>query len=404
MSQSSAIASVTAALFHLLDSQGIVTTTIPPNEVNAGASDQINLYLYGTEVNPAFRNEPMPGATLAGQSGPPPLALNLRYLISAYGDNNDFSVHELMGQAMLVLHDNTILNQAQISGLVPDAGLADQIEKIKITPVPLSLDDMSKLWTSFQTEYRLSAAYEISVVLIESGKPINTPLPVIKRGDQDQGVTAVPSPSPSISGFRFANQKPAAELGDTVTVLGENLAGTGIKIRFEHPDLDNPIELDPGPGSSEFEITVVLPNLTDDPEAGDQWPAGFYSVSLVTKLPNTPAWASNKLSMPLSPMITSRNPSTAPAGAISVDVECMPRIKTGQRVALIFANQSLSADTVNTPADKTLPTTLQFNITNTVARPTPYVLRLRINGVDSIPVDFSNPIPVFTDNQKLEIT
>ena len=103
MSQSSAIASVTAALFHLLDNAGINVTTLSPNNVNAGSNEQINLFLYATEINPAFRNDPMPGAVPPGRPGPPPLALVLRYLITAYGDNSiDFSVHEILGKAMLV--------------------------------------------------------------------------------------------------------------------------------------------------------------------------------------------------------------------------------------------------------------------------------------------------------------
>ena len=46
--------------------------------------------------------------------------------------------------------------------------LADQVELIKITPEPLSTEEISKIWTAFQTHYRATAAYGVSVVLIES--------------------------------------------------------------------------------------------------------------------------------------------------------------------------------------------------------------------------------------------
>lgn len=406
MSQSSAIASVTAALFHLLDNAGINVTTLSPNSVNAGSDAQINLFLYGTDINPAFRNDPMPGVVAPGQPGPPPLALVLRYLITGYGDNSiDFSVHKVLGKAMLILHDNAILNQAQISGLDPDAGLPDQFEKIKITPLPLSLDDMSKLWTSFQSDYRLSAAYEVSVVLIESNKVTKTPLPVLKRGEHDQGAKIVPSPAPGISGFRFPNQKPAANLGDTITLLGEHLSGEGIKVRFKHSKFKDPIELEPEADRSAFELKVKLPGAAN-PGVASEWPAGFYKVSLVVELPDTPAWTSNSVSMPLSSEIVTLDPTTIVAanGSAVVDIDCMPQVKLGQHVDLLFDDQILAAEPFIIPLDPDAPTRLQFLIANPVARTTPYVLRLRIDGVDSIPVDFSGVTPKFADNQQLEIT
>lgn len=406
MSQSSAIASVTAALFHLLDNAGINVTTLSPNNVDADSTAQINLFLYGTEVSPAFRNDPMPGTLPPGQPGPPPLALVLKYLVTAYGDNSiDFSVHKILGEAMLVLHDNTILSNAQISGLNPDAGLPDQYEKIKITPLSLSLDDMSKLWSSFQSDYRLSAAYEVSVVLIESSKDVKTPLPVLKRGESDQGAKVVPSGAPDISGFRFPNQKPAANLGDTITLLGENLSGEGIKVRFKHPRLTDPIELEPEENSSEFELLVKLPDAANAGVVSD-WPAGFYRVSLVVRLPDSPVWTSNLLSMPLSPEIVAISPTTivASGGSTFVDIDCRPQVRLDQHVELLFDGGALAVEPFVIPVDTDSPSALQFPINNPVARTAPYVLRLRVDGVDSIPVDFSGDTPEFADNQKLEIS
>jgi len=406
MSQSSAIASVTAALFHLLDNAGINVTTLSPNSVVTGSNAQVNLFLYGTEINSAFRNDPMPGSLQPGQPGPPPLALVLRYLVTAYGDNSiDFSVHEILGEAMLVLHDNAILNSSQISGLDPEAGLADQYEKIKITPLPLSLDDMSKLWTSFQSDYRLSVAYEVSVVLIESSKTAKTPLPVLKRGEDDRGATIVPSPAPSITGFRFPNQKPAANLGDTVTLLGEHLSGEGIKVRFKHPGLADAIELEPEENRSESELMVKIPAATDTAIVST-WPAGFYRVSLVVRLPDTPASTSQELPMPVSPEMVSLEPASIVAsnGTATLDIDCKPQVRLDQQVELLFNNQSLAVQPFIIPADPDAATRLRFDIANPVARAEPYVLRLRVDGVDSIPVDFSGVTPKFADNQKLEIT
>ena len=58
---------------------------------------------------------------------------------------------------------------------------------------------------------------------------------------------------------------------------------------------------------------------------------------------------------------------------------------------------------LTTPADPTAFSTLVFTVEDAVAKPNPYVLRLRVDGVDSIPVDFSGDTPAFRDNQKVTI-
>ena len=45
--------------------------------------------------------------------------------------------------------------------LLRDSDLQDQVERVRITAQPLSLEEMSKLWMTFQTQYRISAAYEV---------------------------------------------------------------------------------------------------------------------------------------------------------------------------------------------------------------------------------------------------
>ena len=55
--------------------------------------------------------------------------------------------------------------------MVKAATSHEQIERVRITPQPLSVDELSKLWTAFQTHFRISAAYQVSVVLIESTRP-----------------------------------------------------------------------------------------------------------------------------------------------------------------------------------------------------------------------------------------
>lgn len=415
MSTPDALATVTATLRHLLGGAAGMVTTKPPSVARIGESGaQLNIFLYGTHHNPAFSNFPVPGEARSGENAHPPLPLMLNYLITAYGANDDdISGQQIMGRAMSILHDHPLLGTTDIEGIVPDSGLQQQIERVRITPYTLSLDDMSKLWTSLHSaEYRLSTGYQVSVVLIESRRPNRAPLPVLRRGEQDRGAAVTAAPSPSLSGFRFPNQKPGAELGDTLTLLGERLAADDVVIRFQHPLLVDPvdsmifrpIDLFPEPNRTDTEITVKLPAQADDAAVGSKWPAGFYTVSLMIQRPNMPAWTSNTLSMPLSPQIASVNPATAPAGDVVLTIECLPKILTDQRVLLVFGDRTITADSIVTPANPSALTTLTFTVPNAVARAAPYVLRLRVDGADSIPVDFSGDTPKFADNQKVTIT
>ncbi|MBL0011645.1 MAG: hypothetical protein IPP22_13115 [Nitrosomonas sp.] len=70
----------------------------------------------------------------------------------------------------------------------------------------------------------------------------------------------------------------------------------------------------------------------------------------------------------------------------------------------MFGDQTIKADAIVTPANPSALTTLTFTVENAATRVTSYVLRLRVDGADSIPVDFSGDTPRFADNQKVIIT
>ena len=116
--------------------------------------------------------------------GNPPLALDLHFLLSAYS-GADLHAEILLGYAMQLMHEfplitremiRTALNPSPEVGLelppalraLADCGLADQVEQLRITPQFLNGEEMSRLWTAIQANYRPSAAYQVSVVLIEA--------------------------------------------------------------------------------------------------------------------------------------------------------------------------------------------------------------------------------------------
>ncbi len=407
MSSPEALAAVTKALQNLLSGElgGASVTTKPPSVARNGETgDQLNIFLYSARHSPAFRNDPLPGKTKSGELAFPPLPLMLKYLITAYGKgDDDIYGQALLGKAMSILHDHPLLNRAEV-----DSGLDKQSERLRITPDPLTLDDMSKLWSSFQSaEYRLSAGYEVSVVLIDSKRSGKAPLPVLKRGEEDRGANVLPSLLPSLSSLRFPNQKPSAELDNAVILMGEHFPSEGIKIRFRHPLLGDPIDV-PASVQNENEMTVQLPDVS---AAGDKWPVGFYTVCLMTEHSYPAALEphqleSNQIPMSLVPKIISVQPQTASPGDITLTINCVPQIRKEQKTVLLFGNQIISEKQPANPIDRT---TLIFPVKNVAAKPVPpetepYTVRIRVDGVDSIPVDFSGGVPKFDPKQQVKVS
>ncbi len=408
MSSSDALATVTATLQHLLSNATTANTvsTQPPSIARLNNSgSQINIFLYNTYTNTTFSNGPIPHTSKNNQAGHPPLALVLKYLITSYGSSDDdIDGQQLMGQTMSLLHNHPLLGRSNIEGISPNSNLHEQVERIRITPDNLSLDDMSKLWSSFQSaEYRLSTGYEISVVLINNTRPQKTPLPVLRRGDDDQGPKVMIGSLATLTGLKFINQKPSAELGDIITLVGKNLSHINSVLRLEHPQLTDPIDIELQANTESTTINAQLTQLVDDPVLGFNWPAGFYTASIVTQTVNTPALSSNVIAMPLAPQIESISPNNAPAGDVVFTIECLPQIRDEQKVSVLFGSEQITPDSVITPPDATAVTTLTFTAENISARAAPYTLRLRVDGIDSLPIDFSGTTPRFDPNQQVTI-
>jgi hypothetical protein len=214
MSNALAIASVTAVLKDLLNNGlidhdvsaavgNVVVSALSPDRIDTttlNQQSQLNLFLYHATPNAAWRNTRLPSRDASGERvNNPPLALNLHYLLTAYGAL-ELHAEILLGYGMQLLHETPVLTRNAIRTslapptIVPGGGhlpaemqalftseLAEQVEQIKITPEILNTEEISRMWTAFQAHYRPSAAYQVSVVLIESKQAIKSALPVRAR-------------------------------------------------------------------------------------------------------------------------------------------------------------------------------------------------------------------------------
>ena len=411
MSNPLAIAAVTSTLRFLLDNSiqadpgltGTLVTSKPPDKARgANTGRQLNLFLYHPQPNAAFRNSEIPQQAKSGETGAPPLALNLHYLITAYGEENrideEVVSHQVLGRAMSTLHDHPLLGAEEIKNAFPGNDLYQQIERVRLTMQPMAVDEMSKLWSAFQTPYRLSSSYEAAVVLIESTRPLRAPLPVLTRGKDDRGIssqTDLIPPYPAIDVLTPPAKQSAVRLGETLSISGHHLDGATVRVRFTNAHLSAPKILTPEPGATASEIKVKLPDLPAE------WFAGIYSLAVVVRKSGEPAdRTTNELPLLLAPQISGIAPNPAVrdgGGNVVLTLTCKPQIGPDQRASLLLGDREIPAN-----PHAALTTSLDFKVT--AATPGDYFLRLRVDGVDSLLIDKSATPPVFDPLQKVTIT
>jgi hypothetical protein len=431
MSNALAIASVTAVLKDLLDNAVIdhsLSTTVgdrvtitasPPDRIKAGGDEiaQLNLFLYNVMPNPGWRNVGLPSRNESGERlTNPPLALDLYYLLTAYG-RQDFDTEILLGYAMQTLHEMPVLTRdairkaleptSPVSGSGMPAGmkhlsasdLAEQVELIKITPHSISTEELSKLWSAFQANYRPSVAYHVSVVLIESKHPTRSPLPVLTRG-----ITAQPNllpPFPTLQEINPPKQQPAVRMGEVLTMRGHHLDGDTVAVRLTHVRSSNRLELSAsGTTSTEFQVKIPPDPAngvdTDSPQNPDNWQAGIYSVAAVIQYTDQPDRITNELSVALAPLIKSTTAS-ATDGVVTLTVKCSPKVWKRQRVTLIVGDREIAAEPIT--QDNTNELTFK---SASLSRGQQWV-RLRVDGIESILVDRSSSPPKFDSSMRVEI-
>ena len=421
MSNGLSIAATTATIRNLLLVQlplidpelaDLEVTTQPPDLARKGiVKSQLNLFLYQTAVNAAWRNHDQPRQVRPGETGMPPLALDLHYLLTAYGrgeSDNDGISHRALGCAMGLLNDHALLGSEEIAQALPGNDLGDQIERVRITPMPMGAEEMSKLWTTFQSQYRVSAAYSVGVILIDSRRPVRSPLPVLKRGETDRGPLAVAGLAPLLEEIRMPRSQSAVRLGEAFVLAGKNLFATDTSITISRPgDVSLPVAddiiLTPLAGDTQGEILVQIADVDTDANAMSRWRPGYYLLTLKQTPAGLPVVSSNALPFALAPRIT-LTPLAALAGTIGLTLTCAPRLRAGQQVHLILGDRQFAPDTVDTPADMTLPTTLSFTVPDVEAGNR--IVRLRVDGVDSIPAVFAGnpPVAAFDPEQTLVVT
>jgi hypothetical protein len=223
MSASTAIGMVSATLRSMLVGEMHLTpavdvTILAPDE--PGGNRRVNLFLFKVVENPFLKNQDFTVA--AGTPNvllPPPLSLNLFYLLTAYAPNDPLTgnatAHQILGDAMRVLYQNAVVPTTYL-----DPGLTDAREQLQIASSTLDPEELGRLWTTFSQPFRLSVMYEVSTVQLDPSAAAQRPLPNRVR---TVGVPDVRAPwQPPAVNVMSPASGPA---GTVVTFTGVNLAG-----------------------------------------------------------------------------------------------------------------------------------------------------------------------------------
>ncbi len=269
MSASTAIGMVSISLRNLLIgemtlSPALNVTILAPDE--PGGDRRVNLFLYKVQENPVLKN--MDWQVKRGEPThlvPPPLSLNLFYLLTPYAPNDpqtgNSTDHEILGEAMRVFYENSIVPKDYL-----DSGLQDAREQIKIMQNTLDLEELSQVWSTFTQPFRLSVLYEVSVVqldmLLESER-------VMAKRVRQIGVPDVSAPfKPPVVEDMEPMSGPA---GTVITFRGQNLSGWRAYVTMMRR-----LILD-GEGLTEDGFTVTIPAELSPGEATSP---GFHEIKI----------------------------------------------------------------------------------------------------------------------------
>lgn len=139
-----------------------IILSAPDSDIPDGA--RLSVYLYHIMPDPQLRNQ----RPLAfGDAGlvRAPLALRHQYLITPLlGDEAQNQL--IIGRILQALHDAPFIDEVG-GGPIGDS-LGGGSPELRLAIEPMTLEDLSRVWHAMGSDYRLSVAFSMRIVLIDS--------------------------------------------------------------------------------------------------------------------------------------------------------------------------------------------------------------------------------------------
>ena len=393
MSNFFAIATVTAAISNILQGirQDVAGTTITSKPLDVSNSDapsnRLNVFLYRVTPNIAYKNSNLPTYNYGGDLvHSPVIAIDLHYLLTAYGaQNDDLMAHQILASAMRIMEENTVLTKkiiretvASVSKLTSgdkSSDLANQIENVRLSFSNISLEEIGNIWSSSQTNYRLSAMYQASVILLESSK-----VPKLAPTVSNRMLYVMPITEPFIEAIepQIVEYGPKAK----IRIIGRNLKSDIIRINF-----DNNISHEPGDDDivNADAISIKVP---------EGLAVGLRQVQVVKPMKmgfprkeHEKAFSSNTVPFILCPNIVSLSSQEMTRGG-NLTITFLPRANPADDISILIGNKVIKAPT---RPDDSPPIGEVIVKVPEDTKPDMYVVRIRINNIDSLAKQDENP-------------
>jgi uncharacterized protein DUF4255 len=375
------------------------------------------VYLYQVTPNSAWRNAETPTRRSDGSVlRPTRAAFDLSYVISVYGDDNKMEPQMVLGAVLRRLSARPVLTKEDIinaksSVLVTqlaNSNLETEVEQVKFTMLPLSLEEMSKVWSIFfQTAYQLSVAYHAAVVFIDGNETPAPALPVQLRNVSVQTFESpviervFPQPQPGDPPFAIKG----IVSGDTLVLSGFRLQGDVTLVRVGATEI-TPDTILP------TEITATLdapPFPADTLRAGVQGVQVLHRINMGTPETEHKGFESNVAAFVLRPTVTPGAVNITSTSVVdattfhdaTVDLTFTPRVGVEQRVAVLLnelnppSNRpaySYQFDPKVTPVNPTdiSVATLAAELTHVASAK--YLVRVQVDGAESLLEADANPL------------
>jgi Pvc16 N-terminal domain len=400
VSNSLAIAAVTSTIRYVLDRSlqqphagpvgGANVTTLRPQELASSEvadTSGINVFCFQATPNHAWNLTDLPTRRPDGSMVQRPVAaVDLHYLLTCYGDEPSLEPQRLLGRVVGALAATSVLTRDVVTAalalydddtetaFLASSDLADEVELVKLAPMTLSLEEMSKLWGVLDTPYLLSLTYLATVVLIVADLTPSAGLPVARRS-----ISVNAAGPPRLAELATDPPGEAAGAGAAVVLRGTGLAGTS-EVRI------GPATVAPDGEPTGLEVRAVL---------DDSVPAGVHAVQVRERSAAGPGGlpparvvsASNALPLVVRPAVTAIDVEDD-----DVTLTVAPPLQAGQRATVVLGR--LEGGDPENPADVALvlPPLAEAEAPRaTLTLPRGeipdgrWLVRVQVDGVDSLP-------------------
>jgi Pvc16 N-terminal domain/IPT/TIG domain len=263
LSSTQAINDINKTLYRVLresfgvDDQDAQIKFGPPTDESNTDDTRAGLYvfLYNIVEDPFHRN--LPNEIRGGEhilSIRPPLGINLYYMLTPFSPSvegreslDDIRAHTLIAKAIRAFNENGVVDPRFFP-----ANTVLGSSQVKISPTQMNLEEITKIWGSFNRPFRLSMCYEVSIAWVTTAeqarelflveKPVLEGAPAIGKKSlavlKIIGGDIVKVHSEKIGEVEADIRPIAVQPGMALSVFGKNFQHKKLRVRIDNTELD----------------------------------------------------------------------------------------------------------------------------------------------------------------------